>query len=63
MGMPIDVEQQLGSHAGAHVCAHGEAQLEGWVDCVLFGFCFAEGRTRNCGAPITPPAGWGACGY
>ena len=58
MGMPIEAEQQLGWHAGAHDCEHGEAQLEGWV---LFGLDLAEGRTRNCGAAIIPPADWGAC--
>ena len=42
MGMPIEAEQQLGWHKGAHDCEQGEAQL----DCVLFGLGLAGGRTR-----------------
>lgn len=50
--MPIGAEQQLGRQEGAHTCEHGEAQLEGWVGWVLFGFeGLAGGRTRKFGAP------------
>lgn len=48
MPMPIGAEQQLGKQEGAHICEHGEAQLEGWVGLVLFGFeGLAGGRTRK----------------
>jgi len=49
--MPIGAEQQLGRQEGAQACEHGEAQLEGWVGLVLFGFeGLAGGKTRKFGA-------------